>query len=443
MSLKTREHVRFELARGLEDESALHRYQLAEANRLLALARRAPFYAEKFKQFPVQFSSLEEWRTLPTTNKREVVADISAHPPFGSRAPQVDRRRLAHVVTTSGTTGLGQEVYPISIDDESAIFQMEARGFAWAGVGPESMVLNTLPMTTAAAGQWYYHGLRLLGATVLQVGPLPTDRKVQHLLQFSPDVLIGTPSYLFHLGVRTTELGHDPRALGVRVIVVAGESWDVHWIARLAETWGAPVFEQYGSTQRSMAWTCPRGAVVDGGRGVLHALEDFGLYEIVNPESGEPVAEGQAGELVITPFCSTAAPLVRFATGDRVTVAPPCPCGRPGLGFVSGLVSRYDYMIKVKGQNLWPDALDEAVFSCGVVEFEAQVELDDRGREILMISVEGHDPALRDLVAKAVQTRTGLTPRVVNVPPGAVTNGIADNFTKRTRLKDRRGGRPT
>jgi phenylacetate-coenzyme A ligase PaaK-like adenylate-forming protein len=100
-------------------------------------------------------------------------------------------------------------------------------------------------------------------------------------------------------------------------------------------------------------------------------------------------------------------------------------------------------MIKVKGQNLWPEALDEAVFSSGVAEFEAQVELDERGREILKITVEAESTEVCEPVVRAVRAKTGLTPDVIIVPPGAVTRGIADNFIKRTRLRDRRGGRPT
>jgi len=97
---------------------------------------------------------------------------------------------------------------------------------------------------------------------------------------------------------------------------MAGESWAREWMEDLAAVWGARPYEQYGCTQRALAWNCPAGAVPDGRRGVLHTLPDHGLYEVVDPSSGKPAVPGEFGELVFTPFFANLSPLVRFATGD-------------------------------------------------------------------------------------------------------------------------------
>lgn len=432
--------TRFDVSPALADPAALEAHQLAEMNRVLERARETAFYAERLRDAPARLESLDQLRELPTTTKADVLADGARHPPFGSRI-RVAPSAIRHVVTTSGTSGAGQEVYPLDAEDEERVHRMAARGFAWAGVDADSVVLDTLPLTTAAAGQWYYHGLRLLEATVLAVGAYSTERKLDLLAALRADTLVGTPSYLWRLALAAAARGLEPERLGVRRLVVAGESWSEPWLARLEERWGAPVFEQYGSTQRAMAWSCPHGALPGGRRGVLHALSDHGVYEVLDPESGEPVTDG-AGELVVTPFVSGASPLLRFATGDRVVVTSACPCGRPGPFLVAGRAERYDFMVKVRGVNVWPEALDRAVFGVEAVgDYVAEVAHDDGGREVLSVSLELRDdgPDAEREVAEAIQRLTGLRAAVRRVPAGAITAEFPDRFAKRRRLYDRRG----
>jgi phenylacetate-CoA ligase len=161
---------------------------------------------------------------------------------------------------------------------------------------------------------------------------------------------------------------------------------------------------------------------------------------VIEPTSGEPVGPGEYGELVITPFVAQASPLIRFATGDRVQVADRCECGRPGIGLVSGRVNRFDHMLKVKGVNLWPEALDNAVFSVeGVREYEASVEVDAHGREALTIAVEAGSPGAADAVATEVRESIGISAEARMVEPGSLA--VSGDFTKRVRLTDRRPGK--
>ncbi len=428
-----------DFAHEASEPASLERLQLGRLNEVLARARKTPFYERRFSGLPDRLTDIAELRTFPLTTKRDVLSDIAAHPPFGSRA-RVPPESVRQVVTTSGTSGAGEEVYPLDAEDERRLYAMAARGFHWAGVEPGSVVLNTLPLTTAAAGQWYYHGLRFLGATVLGVGTYATERKLEYLIRFGADTLVGTPSYVLRLALEARNSGLDPAGTSVRRVVVAGECWSEDWMRRLEEHWGARVFEQYGSTQRAMAWSCPVGALAPDGRGVLHALSDHGIYEVVDPETRAPVSEG-AGELVVTPFVSSASPLVRFATGDRVTLVPECPCGRPGPLFAAGTVDRYDFMVKVRGVNLWPEALDRAVFGVEQVrEYRAEVETDESGRELLRLDVELVEPAVgaEQAVADAVRHATGLAASVRAVTGNALTASIEDRFHKRRRLYDRR-----
>lgn len=406
---------------------------------MLERARQTNYYAERLTGLPGRLSSLAELRAFPTTTKADVLADLAAHPPFGGRL-RVAPEAIRHVVTTSGTSGAGQEVYPLDAEDERAVHEMAARGFAWAGVDESSVVINTLPLTMSAAGQWYYHALRLLRATVLEVGNLPTDRKVEQIHRFGADSVVGTPSYLYRMAMEARRLGADPATLGIRRFIFAGESWSVPWMRRLEQAWDARGFEQYGCTQRGMAWSCPAGAVSRDERGTLHALSDFGLYEVIDPASGEPVQEGR-GELVLTPFVSSASPLIRFATGDCVSVVRGCECGRPGPCFAAGSVERYDFMVKVRGVNLWPEALDRAVFGVvAVSEYEASVELAQDGRETLEVQIEllTPDDQAAARVTESIRDISGLSAQVQVVAGDAITRSIQDRFRKRSRLVDRR-----
>ncbi|HEY4277378.1 MAG TPA: hypothetical protein VGM91_04100 [Conexibacter sp.] len=431
--------TRLDVEPRLQDPDVLHALQLERLNVVLARARETRFYRERLRGAPVRLDDVAQLAELPVTTKADVLQDIAANPPFGSRT-RVAAATIRHLVTTSGTSGAGEEAYPLDDADEAEVFAMAARGFAWAGVRPGAVVLDTLPLTTAAAGLWYYHALRLLGANVLAVGSFATERKLDCLRRFRPDAVVGTPSYVLRLALDARRAGLDPTACGVRRLVVAGESWSEPRMQRLEREWGARVFEQYGSTQRAMAWSCPVGALPEGRRGTLHALSDHGVYEVVDPQTRAPVHAGD-GELVITPFVSSASPLVRFATGDRVTVGHACPCGRPGPHLRAGMVERYDFMVKVRGVNLWPEALDTAVLHVdGVRDYDATVELGADGRELLRIEVEleRDDDGAAARVAEVVGRLTGLHASVNATGGERVTGEIPDRFRKRRRLHDKR-----
>ncbi len=369
--------------------------QLRKLRALLdRVTRDNAFYRRKFKAAgadPGRVQCPDDVRRLPTTSKAEVLDDIEAAPPYGERL-QVPVREVAQVVETSGTSGRIREVYGLSRGDLDAIFDMEACGFFWAGVRPGVAVFNTLPMHTSAAGLWYYHGLRNLEANIFQVGTYDTRKKVEYLRRFGGKFLIGSPSYVRRMLTVAREMGFDPRTdLEVERILVAGEPFSEAWIHEQESGWGAKVFEQYGSTQRAMAWSCERGVWWEGARGVLHTLPHRVLFEILDVKTREAAAPGDWGELVVTPLDAEASPLIRFATGDRVRSLPAeaCGCGRTFPGIEAGTVSRLDNMLRVKGVNLWPEAVDGVVFRFPEIrEYKGEVALGTGDREEIRVRVE-------------------------------------------------------
>jgi phenylacetate-CoA ligase len=422
---------------GLREWQLQRAWQVAER-----LAAGNPFYKPRLGALPAERSA-EAFRTLPVTTKPELLDDCTAHPPYGSRTTAA-AQDIRHVVETSGTSGAGREVFALDAQDEAHVFRAEAIGFFWAGVRPGSRVVMTLPIGVTAAGLWYYGGLRLLGANVFSIGPYPTERKVSFLQRYGADVIIGTPTYIQRLALACEAQGVEPALLGVKSLMVAGESYNVSWARAIQERWGATLYEQYGCTERAFAWACPGGVLRDGALGTLHFPAELAYCEIIDPATGQFADSGGTGELITTPLVASASPLLRFATRDRVELiaAGDCPCRRPLPGIRAGGVQRYDDMIKIRGVNVWPAAFDNAIFGvAGVLNYQGTVRRDAYGNEVTEIVLECDGDRSADIsraVVEAVRRKLGLGVRVSTVGPGDITRAVPEGFVKLKRWRDLR-----
>jgi phenylacetate-CoA ligase len=420
------------------DPGELTAWQLDRAWRQAEiLGEGNPFYRNRLRPSPRR--DAEAYRALGVTTKQDVVEDCADDPPYGSRTV-ADTADIRMVVHTSGTSGQGMAVYALDSADLEAIVRTEAVGFLWAGVQEGTGVLLTLPIGMTAAGLWYSAALRAIGANVFSVGPYPTERKVELLRQFQPEVVVGTPTYLQRLAVACEDAGLPPETTSVKTLVVAGQAFSLPWALAIETRWGATLYEQYGCTERAIAWTCPGGVVKGDSLGVLHIPPEAGYYEVVDPESGEPVGHGEIGELVITPFGADASPLIRYATGDRVRWMAPgaCPCGRPLAGIAAGEVERYDDMMKIRGVNVWPASFDEAVFAVEAVsDYRGRVWVDDDGNERVEIRAEGEGDrdALAGAVSESVHRVTGLRVEVKIEPTGTLAREVPEGFVKIKRFQ--------
>ncbi len=355
---------------------------------------RNRFYRTKFDAAgfrPGDVREPDDLSRVPVTTKEELLRDIEEHPPYGSRV-QVEPREIVNVVETSGTTGKGRETHPQTAGDLEAIHRAEAYGFVWAGVTTGTVVVLTWPVTMTAGSAWWLHTLGRLGANVLRIGHLGAEEKLGYFRRYGAEVVVGTPSYVTRLARAAEAAGLDfRRDLRVRRLIVAGEGRPAEWMARVEEEWGAKLHEQWGCTQGAMTWTCEEGMLRDGRPGMMHGLPHLCVTEVVSRETGQPVASGQEGEIVVTPLHGEAAPLIRFATNDRARflTSDRCACGRAFDGLECGSVSRYDDMIKVKGVNVWASAIAGVVTADSRVrEHRAEVYLDPAGQETALLELE-------------------------------------------------------
>lgn len=353
-------------------------------------AAQVPFYRDAWGFDPAEVSSLERFRALvPYTAKADFVSGM----------PE-DVGRIADGVTlfqhhmTSGTTGLGQETHPLSAADHEALSTGWAYQAYWAGLVKGDRICFTWPIGLQTGGLSTGITTQRLGLVGIQLAPYSSEDKLRYMRRFQPQALVASPSYISHLTYLIQQEGTSPAEAfpHLKALFIAGESYPVSWAEETTEAWGCSVSEWYGLMQGAMnqAFSCEAGVVVDGRRGALHCLEHRLLTEVLDPETGEPTKPGDSGEVVLTTLTRDAFPIIRFRSGDRVRVLPePCPCGRPSLALEAGTVARYDDMLKVRGQNVWPAAVDSIVLTAPyVAEYSGVVELDATARERIVVSVE-------------------------------------------------------
>ena len=422
------------------DRAELEALQLARLQRQLdRLYRTNPFYRtklERAKVTPADIRSLDDFRKrVPLSTKAEFLQDQTEHPPFGRRLG-VPREAVALVCLTGGTSGQGQEVYGRTAHDIAIQGHLHALPWFMAGLRPGDVALNCVPSGGLTTGGWGPpEGFRQMGATAFHVGGvLSTEAKVELMTRFGEiHFIYASTNYLHTLTETLRRQGLRPaeRFPMLRALFIAAEGYPVEWARSTQTYWGCPLHEGYGSTQGAgfVASTCERSAVRDDReRGILHFLEWHTYAEIVDPDSGEAVAPGEEGEIVLTNLDLEGSPVLRFATRDRARFLPhdACGCGRPWAGIEAGTVGRYDDMLKIRGNNVWPLAVDSAVFAhAEVAEYVGRVFVDEQGRtevevrlafkpEFAAAPAEAKAAALAR-VRDAIKQRTNVAMRVTEV----------------------------
>lgn len=403
------------------DPGTLRELQWEAMRAQLARAAESPFYRRRFAQTGVDVRSLRTPADLvqvPVTTKDDICSDVEEHPPYGTRL-RVAPEQVVDIVETSGTSGLGKEVHVLSRADRDRIYRIEAFGFVWAGVEAGDVVALTLPVAMTAAGNWWLMTLERLDAACLRLGSMEVEAKLDYLLRYQPQVLVATPAYVTRMERAAVERGIDlPSAVPrLRSILLSGEAKGVEWAAAREQAWGARVYEQWGCCAGAVTWNC-EGGMLDGTPDLrlMHSQPHLTYLEVVDRANGRQVADGEYGEVVITPLGTEASPLIRFATGDRARYleAHNCTCGRPFPGLQAGSVSRYDDMVRVKGVNVWPSAVANLLDRYAeVTEHRVTVYADENGREQIKLDALVAAGVPRDnAAALAEELRRGLRSQV-------------------------------
>lgn len=436
---RARRYVNPRLERATRSE--IEALQLARVQRVVRMAYDSnPFYRSLYNRAqvkPEQIRSLGDFRErIPFIDKRMLLADQQEHPPYGRRA-DVPGARVNTVLHTSGTSGIGQEMHCLSernMESWSSGFFYECR---WAGIEPGDRVVRFARLAMELGGMWHKSAGDRLGLSQFFLGAYDTPTRLKLMQRVSPQLIMTQPSYLTRLSIACEEGGIDPRQAfpDLKAIMFSGEAHSgIPWIRRMEQFWGVPLGEWYGSTQAagSHMFSCEAGLHFEDGRPrMLHNLEHRILFEVLDLESGLPVGPGEAGEVFLTNLYNEDFPIIRFRNYDRVKYQPAayCDCGRPFAGIESGSTSRVDDMIKIRGQNVWPDAITTVVFKhAQVEEYQGRVWVDDTGRERIQVRVEFREDQLsaserdrlREAVRAEIKTTTDLTMDIVEAEHGSL-----------------------
>jgi phenylacetate-CoA ligase len=404
---------------GLEglDREALRALQLRRLNRQVQRLRATNrFYRERWEAAGVPdapLASLDDLRRLPVIDKQDVLVDQAAAPPYGHRLG-VPERDVWEITLSSGTSGHSQEVHAHTVRD-AHMRSLHGIAFRWAGVGPDDQLVFHVGISNSASHGPFHRGVRAIGRMPYLVGHLGFEKRLELMRRFGMDHMYVMPSALNGLTQLCEAQGQSPREMfpNLRSIMMSGEGFPVDFIGRMEEAWGCRIFEGYGASQTYGGFimsNCECGAVTDGKRNGMHMYEWAAVLEVLDPETLEPVGPGEAGELVVTHLEKEASPLIRFRTRDRVVYRPwtSCACGRQLDLIESGTIGRWDDMIKIKGENVFPPEVEEIVFARPAVqEYQARVYIGASGRDHaelrLALASEAPDGLVDELRAELKQ----------------------------------------
>ncbi len=362
-----------------EDMEALQQKRLQEV--VQRVYHLVPFYKKKFDALgikPEKIKSLEDLKHLPFTVKQ----DLRDHYPFGLFA--VPLSQIVRIHSSSGTTGK-PTVVGYTEHDLQVWTEVMCRSFAMAEVGPGDVVHNAYGYGLFTGGLGFHYGAEAVGAAVVPSSVGFTKRQLMLMKDFEATILCCTPSYALHLAEVAKEEGFDlQKDFRLRAGFFGAEPASEGLRKAVAEAWGIQYFEAYGLSEiigPGVAASCPEGE--------LHIFEDHFFPEIIHPETGEVLPEGEEGELVFTTLTKQGLPIIRYRTRDIASLyRAPCKCGRTivRMGQVRG---RSDDMLIVSGVNVFPSQVEHVLTQVEGLTPNYVIVVDKRGvLDVLEVWVE-------------------------------------------------------
>ncbi len=398
-----------------------------QRSRVQTAARRAitsPYYQQFYQRHGVtadDIKTLDDVRRLPFTTKQ----DLRNGYPYGFlTVPKTDVVRLH---SSSGTTGQATVIFHTAADIRDWANLM-ARCMYMAGARNADVFQNMTGYGMFTGGLGFHYGAELLGMLTVPAGSGNSKRQIHYMKDFQTSVLHIIPSYALHMMSVFEEEGVDPtRDLHLRIVFLGAEPHTEHTRKRVEEAFGVKAFNSYGLSEMygpGVAFECPEQ------RG-MHIWEDSYFVEVINPQTLEPVADGEEGELVLTTLTREAMPLVRYRTRDLTSItSAPCPCGRTHRR-IARIKGRSDDMLIIKGVNVFPMQVEAVLMSIPEVGTNYLIELDTVDDiDVMTVKVEVRDDfflgdvkgltALQQKITNALKSEVLFTPKVTLVEPESI-----------------------
>ena len=303
------------------DRETLENVQLTRLKTTILQAARAPFYARRLAEAGVSadnLRSLDDIRRIPFTSKD----DLRSQYPYGLAT--VPHSEFVRMHCSSGTTGT-----PVAVcytqPDINSWADLMARCLYMAGVRKGDVFQNMSGYGLFTGGLGIHFGAERLGCMTIPAGAGNSKRQLKLVKDFGTTVAHILPSYALHLGTTLIEEGEDPRSMPLRIACVGAEPYTEETRRRIERMFDMKVYNSYGLSEMNgpgVAFECQE-------QSGLHLWEDAYLLEIIDPETGKLVPDGEVGELVLTTLCRHGMPILRYRTRDLTRIIPgDCPCGR-------------------------------------------------------------------------------------------------------------------
>lgn len=377
---------------------------------------------------PGDLRTLQDLAKFPFTEK----SDLRDTYPFGLFA--VPRDRIVRIHASSGTTGK-PTVVGYTAQDIETWADLVARSLRAAGVRRGNIVHNAYGYGLFTGGLGAHYGIERLGCTVVPISGGMTERQVTLIEDFRPDAITVTPSYMLNILEEYQRRGLDPRASSLKVGIFGAEPWTNAMRAEVEAAFDMHAVDIYGLSEvmgPGVANECVE--TKDG----LHIWEDHFYPEIIDPETGEVLPDGEIGELVFTTLTKEGLPMIRYRTRDLTRLLPGTARSMRRMEKITG---RSDDMIILRGINVFPSQIEELVLATPGLAPHFQIELHRSGAmDAMRVHVEmsvgsGRSEDAAKALAKRIKGTVGISAEVAMAEPG----GVERSQGKAKRVVDRRG----
>ena len=404
----------------------LNEKQLAQVDaQIKRLIKTDSFYGKKYRELGItEVKSQEDFEKIPFSGKE----DLRDAYPLGIQA--VPDEEVVRIHSSSGTTGK-PVIIPYTAKDVDDWAVMFARCYEVAGITNKDRIQITPGYGLWTAGIGFQAGCEKLGAMPVPMGPGNTDKQIQMMIDLKSTVITATSSYALALAEEIEKRGLKDR-ICLKKGVIGSERWSEKKRQAIREGLGIELYDIYGLTE-----------IYGPGIGInceheegIHYWDDYIYIEIIDPKTGEPVPDGEPGEIVITTLVKEGAPLLRFRTHDMSRIIPePCSCGRsyPRIDIIQG---RSDDMFKVHGVNMFPGQVEEILQQVDGVLSEYVINIahdEDHNRDVMLVTVEAEGRVdfeqAGTKIRELFKSRIGVTPKITVVPFGTLPR--SEKKTKR------------
>lgn len=349
-----------------------------------------PLYKKRFDEMgllPGDIKSIDDIHKLPFTYK----TDLRDNYPFGMIA--VPKEQLVRIHASSGTTGK-QTVVGYTKNDIDVWAKGAARALVAAGATKSDYIHVSYGYGLFTGGLGLHYGAEMLGATAIPVSSGNTKRQVDILRDYGSDFLCCTPSYAMYIGETVRDMGIDPKTLKLRGGIFGAEAWSENMRREIEKILDIKAYDIYGLSEIAgpgVSFECKEQTG-------MHINEDFFYPEIIDPETGEQLPDGEYGELVFTCIGKEALPLLRYRTRDICKLRhKPCSCGRT-LVKMSKTRGRTDDMLIIRGINVFPSQVEHVLLSLNM-EPNYQIIVDRKNNlDTMEVQVEMSDQMFSDKV---------------------------------------------